>query len=63
MDWSNYGKYNGGLDYGWDIDHITPISSAKTETEFHELCHYKNLQPLCSRINRDIKKDKIENPQ
>jgi hypothetical protein len=63
MSWDNYGKYNGGLNYGWDIDHITPISSAKTEEEFHELCHYKNLQPLCSRINRDIKKDKIENPQ
>jgi hypothetical protein len=63
MSWCNYGKYNGGLNYGWDIDHIIPISSAKTEEEFHELCHYKNLQPLCSRINRDIKKDKIENPQ
>ena len=63
MSWDNYGKYNGGLDYGWDIDHITPISSAKTEEEFHQLCHYFNLQPLCSRINRDIKKDKIENPQ
>lgn len=63
MTWDNYGKYNGELNYGWDIDHIIPISSAKTETEFHELCHYKNLQPLCSKINRDIKKGKIENPQ
>lgn len=63
MTWDNYGKYNGELNYGWDIDHIIPISSAKTEEEFHEMCHYKNLQPLCSRINRDIKKNKIENPQ
>jgi hypothetical protein len=63
MTWDNYGKYNGELNYGWDIDHIMPISSAKTEEEFHELCHYENLQPLCSRINRDIKKNKIENPQ
>jgi len=63
MNWSNHGKYNGELNYGWDIDHIIPLSKAKTEKEFNELCHYKNLQPLCSRINRDIKKDKIENPQ
>lgn len=63
MNWNNYGKYNGELEYGWDIDHIIPISSAKTESEFYELCHYINLQPLCSKVNRDIKKDKIKNPQ
>lgn len=63
MSWNNYGKYNGELNYGWDIDHIKPISSAKTESEFYELCNYINLQPLCSKVNRDIKKDKIENPQ
>lgn len=61
MTWENYGKYNGELNYGWDIDHITPISSAKTESEFILLCNYMNLQPLCSKVNRDIKKDK--NPQ
>lgn len=63
MTWENYGKYNGEINYGWDIDHIIPISLATTEDEFHKLCHYTNLQPLCSKINRDIKKDKIENPQ
>jgi hypothetical protein len=56
MTWENYGKYNGTLDYGWDIDHIIPASSAITEDEILKLNHYTNLQPLCSKINRDIKK-------
>jgi hypothetical protein len=28
------------------IDHIIPLSSAKTEEELYKLCHYSNLQPL-----------------
>jgi hypothetical protein len=63
MTWENYGKYNGELNYGWDIDHIIPLSKAITENDIYDLSHYSNLQPLCSRTNRDIKKDKIENPQ
>lgn len=63
MTWENYGKYNGELGYGWDLDHIIPLSKAKTEDDIYNLSHYSNLQPLCSRTNRDIKKDKIENPQ
>jgi len=59
MSWENYGKYNGELNFGWDIDHIIPISSAKTEDEVLKLNHHTNLQPLCSKINRDIKKDKL----
>jgi hypothetical protein len=55
MNWDNYGKYNGEYGYGWDIDHIIPLSSAKTEEELIKLNHYSNLQPLCSKINRDIK--------
>ena len=57
MNWDNYGKYNGTPNYGWDIDHIEPLSSAKTEESVLQLCNYTNLQPLCSKINRDIKKD------
>jgi len=57
MNWENYGKYNGQLNYGWDIDHIIPVSSAKNEKEIMELNHFTNLQPLDSKINRHIKKD------
>lgn len=59
MTWEIQGLYNGTFNYGWDIDHIIPISSAKTEEELLKLNHFSNLQPLCSKINRDIKKDKI----
>jgi hypothetical protein len=53
MNWDNYGLYNGELNYGWDIDHIIPLSS-NIDTN---LSHYTNLQPLCSKMNRDIKRD------
>ena len=55
----NYGLYNGELNYGWDIDHIIPISSGNTEEDILNLNHYKNLQPLCSYVNRYIKRDNI----
>lgn len=58
MNWDNHGLYNGELDYGWDIDHKVPISSAITEEELLKLNHFSNLQPLCSKVNRDIKKNK-----
>lgn len=57
MTWENHGLYNGELNYGWDIDHIIPTSKASTEEELIRLNHYTNLQPLCSRINRDIKRN------
>ena len=58
MNWKNYGLYNGEYKSGWDIDHIKPLSSAKTENDIYHLSHYSNLQPLCSRENRYDKKDK-----
>lgn len=57
MSWDNRGMYNGELMYGWDIDHVIPISLAKTEEELLKLNHYSNLQPLCSKINRDVKRN------
>jgi hypothetical protein len=59
MSWSNYGLYDGNLNTGWDIDRIIPIDTAKTEEDIIRLNHYTNLQPLCSKVNRDIKRNNI----
>ena len=59
MNWDNYGRYNGELNYGWDIDHKIPTSSAITEEDVIKLNHYTNLQPLCSFINRVVKRDNV----
>lgn len=45
MSWENHGFY------GWHIDHIIPLSSAKSEDEIYKLCHYTNLQPLWAKDN------------
>lgn len=61
MNWLNYGNPTDGLfepNKTWDIDHITPISSAKSEEDVIKLNHYTNLQPLCSYKNRWDKRDK-----
>ncbi len=39
MNWNNQGTY-------WHLDHIIPISSAKTEEDVYRLNHYTNFQPL-----------------
>ncbi len=67
MSWDNYGLYNKNMfNYGWDIDHIIPSSTALTEEDIYKLNHYTNLRPLCSKVNRDIKRDlptrEIKNP-
>ena len=41
---------NHGL-YGWHIDHIIPLYSAKNEEDIIKLCHYTNLQPLWAEEN------------
>ena len=40
MSWDNHGQF------GWHLDHIIPLSSAKNEEELIKLSHYTNLQPL-----------------
>jgi len=52
MSWDNYGMY------GWHVDHIIPISSAKTLEEIKKLSHYTNFQPLWAKDNRE-KSNKI----
>lgn len=43
MTWENHGE--------WHLDHIKPISLAKTEDEVYELNHYLNFQPLWAEDN------------
>jgi len=58
MNWDNYGLYKKDtFNYGWDIDHIVPSSTAITEEDIYKLNHYTNLRPLCSKVNRDIKRN------
>jgi hypothetical protein len=47
MNWENWGMGDGK----WVVDHIKPISSAKSEEEVYRLNHYTNLRPLCWRKN------------
>lgn len=30
----------------WEVDHVRPLSSARTLSELIRLCHFSNLQPL-----------------
>ena len=45
MTLDNYGFHS------WHIDHIIPLSTAKTEEDVIKLCHYTNLQPLWAEDN------------
>lgn len=59
MTWKNHGVYTGKQKTTWQIDHIIPISSARTIEDVIKLNHYTNLQPLCSYINQVLKRDKL----
>ncbi len=56
MNWENRGLYNGQPDYGWDLDHIIPLDTATCEADVIRLNHHTNLQPLCSHVNRHVKR-------
>lgn len=60
MSWDNYGNWNGApkeVNVAWDIDHIIPISTAECEEDVIRLNYHTNLTPLCSYINRYIKRN------
>ena len=54
ISWENYGKV-------WELDHIIPLTIAKTEEEIYKLSHYTNLKPILiedhleKTFNEDIK--------
>ena len=58
MTCENSGSYTGNYNETWQLDHIVPISSAKTEDDIYKLNHYSNLRPLCSKKNLE-KSNKI----
>lgn len=45
MSWENHGIV-------WEVDHITPLSSAKDEATLFSLFHFSNTQPLTILENR-----------
>lgn len=50
MTWANRGE--------WQLDHVVPISTAKTEADVLALSHHTNLRPLWREMNR-AKSDEI----
>jgi hypothetical protein len=58
MTWHNHGIYNPDGARTWNLDHIRPVSLAKTEEELIALNHYTNFRPLCS-LENILKGDKI----
>ena len=57
MNWENNGVYDKNK-MTWQLDHIKPISLAKSEEEVILLNHYTNFQPLES-LKNILKSNKI----
>lgn len=62
--WMNWDNYGGGfvslINTKWEIDHIVPISTAKSAEDVIRLNHFSNLRPLCVFTNRYLKKDNLD---
>lgn len=50
MTWDNHGQSN--IEKRWQLDHIIPISSAKSIEDIYTLNHYSNFQPLWESDNK-----------
>ena len=62
MNWDNQGNPKDRIlefNKTWDLDHIIPISSGISEEEILKLSHFSNYQPLCSKYNREIKRNSL----
>jgi len=63
MCWNNVGRFKNEKmikNKFWQLDHIIPISSAKTEEEeIYRLNHYTNFQPLDAFDNCITKRNKM----
>jgi len=64
QNWSNWGAFKRGEiaepNKYWQIDHIIPLCSAKTEEDVIRLNHYTNLQVLDAYINLITKGSKLD---
>lgn len=47
----NFGRYDPNGPRTWQLDHITPLGSAKTLEELRALQNFKNIRPIDSRLN------------
>lgn len=43
MAWHKYGQ--------WEVDHVVPLSAARSGQELVKLCHFTDMQPLWKRDN------------
>ena len=60
MNWDNYGNCEENIyKCSWHLDHIVPISKAKTEEDIYLLNHWSNFQPLCS-VENNNKRGKLK---
>ena len=57
LDKNPYGFKMG--DESLDVDHIIPLSFAKTQKDLYNLSHFSNLQLLPSFYNRSVKRDSV----
>jgi hypothetical protein len=53
MHWGNKGLYSDVGPRKWNVDHIIPLSLAKTDSDLFRLWHWTNLRPMWADKNKD----------